>query len=428
MTRRGGTTREHAREELRYYGDEAHRWYDWLIRVSGGQQRFRTRILPGVALGLALVVGLTAWAVTPRPGKDGSAGPGHLAATPVAAASSAAVTAAPSPTAEPTAEPTVAPAGPPARPRAQPAGTSGAFPTGVSAANTSQANAFANFRGRANDVVVVFTARDKWSAITGPWIGLEPKFFSNFPGTWVVTVPMYPEPSGSVDTDVYARSHLAACARGEYDKYFRQFGQWLNSKNRGDSFVRIGWEFNGGWFVWKAIDRNNWRECFRNEAKALLSVAPQARIDWSVNAHTPLPDGGDPFAVYPGNDVVDVIGMDTYDQYPPSPTAAKFDEQCKMGSPLPGLCRVINFARQNNKLFSVPEWGLVHQDTPAGRRGVAGGDNPVYIQQMYNLLLRNRDILAYEAYFNDPDLGNVGSSLVNPTQHPNAANLYQQLW
>ncbi|OHV37821.1 MULTISPECIES: glycoside hydrolase family 26 protein [Pseudofrankia] len=424
MARRGGSTREHAREELRYYGDEARRWYDWLVQISGGPAKFKSRMLPGIAVALVLVLGLTAWAVTPKPGGHDDEGADF-----VAASSTAAATVAPTgPDAPATSAPAAAPTGPPPRPRAQPAKTNGPWPAGMSAGNTGQANAFASYRGRPNDVVVMFTARNSWGAITGPWIGDSANHFSGFAGTWVVSVPMFPDPPAGADSDAWNRQHMAACASGAYDGYFRQFGNWLNRSGRSDSFVRIGWEFNGKWFAWRALDAQQWVQCFRHEALALISVAPRVRIDWTVNSRTSLPNGGDPFSAYPGDDVVDVIGIDTYDQYPPSYDVGTFNAKCEDGPLLPGACYVINFAQLHNKLFSVPEWGLVDKGTPAGQAGQAGGDNPFYIQQMANLFRQYSGMLAYEAYFNDNDPHNVNSSLTNPVQQPNGSAAYRSLW
>ncbi|OHV48043.1 glycosyl hydrolase [Pseudofrankia sp. BMG5.36] len=424
MTRRGGSTREHAREELRYYGDEAHRWYDWLVERSGGRARFKSRVLPGIAVALVLVLGLTAWAVTPKSGKHEDDDGGFAAAASTSAASASPA----GPAMAAASAPAVAPGGPPARPRAQPARTNGPWPTGMSAGNSGQANTFASYRGRPNDVVVMFTARDSWGSITGPWIGDSANHFSSFPGTWVVSVPMFPEPPSGTNVDTWNQQRMAECASGAFDVQFRKFGNWLNRQGRSDSFVRIGWEFNGKWFAWKAANPQQWVQCFRHEALALISVAPRVRIDWTINARTTLPNGGDPFSAYPGDDVVDVIGIDTYDQYPPSYDTGSFNAKCEDGPLLPGPCYVINFAQLHNKLFSVPEWGLVDKGTPAGQAGQAGGDNPFYIQQMARLFRQYRGMLAYEAYFNDSDPRNVNSSLTNPVQQPNGSAAYRSLW
>jgi hypothetical protein len=419
VARRGGSTRDHAREELRYYGDEARAWYDWLVERSGGPAKFKSHVLPVIATVLVVVLGLTAWVMTPKPGHDDD---GELVAA-------AQTTATPTgPVMMTPASPVAAATGPAARPRAQPARTTGPWPTGISAGNVSQTNAFANYRGRANDVVVMFTDPTSWGALTGPWIGDSVNHFSQFPGTWVVSVPMFPQPPGGTDLDAYSRQHLAACASGAYNNYFRQFGSWLVRQGRGDSFVRIGWEFNGKWFAWMASDTQQWVQCFRHEAQAVIAVAPKVRIDWTLNARTALPNGGDPFAAYPGDDVVDVIGVDTYDQYPPSHDLASFNAKCEDGPTLPGLCYVINFAQLHNKLFSVPEWGLVGTDTAAGGVGQAGGDNPFYIQQMARVFRQYRGLLAYEAYFNNSQENNVRNSLTNPVLLPDGSATYRSLW
>jgi hypothetical protein len=67
---------------------------------------------------------------------------------------------------------------------------------------------------------------------------------------------------------------------------------------------------------------------------------------------------------YPGDDAVDIIGMDTYDQ-PPGTT---FDEQTD--TPY-GLRDHVEFAKAHGKPISYPEWGLFRN-----------GDNPEYMRRM----------------------------------------------
>ncbi|MGD9527745.1 MAG: glycosyl hydrolase [Pseudonocardia sp.] len=67
---------------------------------------------------------------------------------------------------------------------------------------------------------------------------------------------------------------------------------------------------------------------------------------------------------YPGDDVVDIIGMDTYDQ----PQGATFDTFVSEDY---GLQDHVDFATQRGKPISFPEWGLLRN-----------GDNPEYIRRM----------------------------------------------
>lgn len=67
---------------------------------------------------------------------------------------------------------------------------------------------------------------------------------------------------------------------------------------------------------------------------------------------------------YPGDDVVDIIGMDSYDQ----PPARTFDEQ--VSEPY-GLQKQVDFAAEHGKPISFPEWGLFRN-----------GDSPEYMRRM----------------------------------------------
>jgi beta-mannanase len=73
-------------------------------------------------------------------------------------------------------------------------------------------------------------------------------------------------------------------------------------------------------------------------------------IDWCVNSGSP-----DATSWYPGDDVVDIVGMDLYDlgQYDSdwsSDPNAPLAEQS-------GLNWLDSFSAQHNKLISFPEWG-----------------------------------------------------------------------
>lgn len=387
------------------------------------------RVLPGLALGAVLLLAGVSWWLASDDATAGAAGVSSIGAS-SSGVNGAAVTgddgasigelfgeklqSAPNvPAAAPSSGAAVA--GPPALPRVRRAITTGAFPSGVNASTLTQTRAWAAFRGRPNDVIVAYTARNSWSSIIHSWIGSDSQHFSGFSGTWVVSVPLFPDAGPE-------KGNLASCAAGDYDTHWHAFGAWLVAQGRSSSFVRLGWEFNGDWFAWSATDPGTWISCFRHASSAIRAADPSVRIDWNLNAHNSV--GTDAFALYPGDAYVDVIGVDAYDEYPASPDPTSFADQC---NGVDGLCVAIRFARAHDKLFSVPEWGVVGKtDTTAGGNG--GGDNPVYIQQMYNLFVQNADILAYEAYFSDSTPGNVHSSLLSPDENPLSAAMYSKLW
>jgi hypothetical protein len=283
--------------------------------------------------------------------------------------------------------------------------------SGITAGSLSEVRAWEAFRGSPVTVVQAFTDRSSWEGITHPWLGAGAEKFAGFPGKWVMSQPFFPNGGGD----------LASCANGAYTGQWAEFGRWLAGKGRGDSIIRLAWESNGNWFPW-SVDKNPaaWVPCFRQVVNAIRSTDPQIRMEWSING-----GGSNAFDHYPGDAYVDVVGISRYDQWPPSIDQASWNRACNTN----GLCSVIQFARNHGKQFSVSEWGLVGKsDTGAGRAGQAGGDNPFYIQKMYDTLRANADVLAYEAYFNNDDAGNVHSSLINPTEHPAGAALYASLW
>ncbi|CAO5156861.1 Beta-mannanase [Frankia sp. AiPs1] len=301
----------------------------------------------------------------------------------------------------------------PAAPVASGGGSVPGGMSGVSAGSLTEVNAWAAFRGSPVTAALTFTDRSGWQTITNPWLGSGPEKLSTFAGTWVISQPFFPSGQGD----------LTSCANGAYSSHWATFGSWLVGKGRPASIIRLAWEFNGNWFPWSVSNTNptTWVTCFRQVVSAIRSTDPQARIDWTLNAHS-----GNAWSVYPGDSYVDIIGVDSYDHWPASTTDATFAEQCAEAT---GLCSTIAFARQHGKQFSVPEWGLVAKsDTGAGKAGQAGGDNPVYIRNMYNTFKANKDVLAYETYFKNSEAGNVHSSLVNPDENPISAATYASLW
>ncbi|MBL7516358.1 beta-mannanase [Frankia sp. CN4] len=273
---------------------------------------------------------------------------------------------------------------------------------------------FGTWRGRAIDVAHVFTIRDNgW----GPLV--EPKWpvddFKAFPGTLVISQPLYPEGAGN----------NAECASGAYNEQWKKFGSFLVNRNRADSIVRLGWEFNGKFMYWHVDDDpTNWVKCFQNIATAIRSTNPDVKIDWTFNGHnSPVPAGGTPWPAYPGDEYVDYIGIDPYDHFPPSHSDEAFDKQCNDPN---GLCYAAQFAREHGKKLSVGEWGV------ASCSGNGGGDNPLYIRKMWETFVANKDVMGYESYFSDPNVGNVCSTLHSGTgdggQNPRSGAEYKRLW
>jgi hypothetical protein len=276
---------------------------------------------------------------------------------------------------------------------------SGATDTGAS---------FVNWRGRPLDVATTFEDDGTWEGTEVVW-ALETGALVDFKGRLSIAVPML---SNGKDT-------FEQCAAGAYDVHFRALGKTLKRYGREDSYIRLGWEGNGNWYPWSANGNTaGWKVCFRREVQALRSVAPGVQIDWNMNK-----DGStNAVDIYPGDDVVDVIGVDYYSMYPALNSRANWDRMyLKTGinkTPI-GIGAWLAFAKSHGKRLSVPEWGVNNGG------GGGGGDDDAYVQYMHNFFKTNAEHIAYEAYFNSqcPNF-----CIVPPGKNPQAAAKYRQLW
>ncbi|WP_344931449.1 hypothetical protein, partial [Actinoplanes nipponensis] len=122
---------------------------------------------------------------------------------------------------------------------------------------------------------------------------------------------------------------------------------------------------------------------------------------------------------YPGDEYVDIIGVDTYDSW--------VDWNWALNDPEQGMNAWLAFARRHGKKLSFPEWGLYTTTYEDGEAAPGHGDQPGYIQHMYDFFRQNAADIAYEAYFGND--GNDGrNSLWNPVNMPLASAKYQALY
>ncbi|MEU4218616.1 hypothetical protein [Actinoplanes sp. NPDC026623] len=293
-------------------------------------------------------------------------------------------------------------------------------PNGMSGVNgdplfdTAHVNAFCTARGRPCRIAKTYTDRASWESMTAG-TGWTFDLFSDFEGMLVVSQGLVP---------IGASADLAACANGERDRDWRNFGSLMTSLGRGDSVVRLGWEFNEKTSPWRADDPATWIACYRRAATNIRATDPDVLLDWTINAHgTPAGVcGGVSTNCYPGDAYVDIVGIDNYDHYPWSPTRAAFD---RTAADPEGLSWLYSFARAHGKLFSVGEWGVV----PTGD---AGRENPSFVAWMHAWFADHAEHLAYEAYFSDCGEGGVQSSLFRTDAgcfpNPGSAAVYRNLF
>jgi hypothetical protein len=187
-------------------------------------------------------------------------------------------------------------------------------------------------------------------------------------------------------------------ARGEYDRYARELARNLIARGLGASVIRLGHEPNGSWYHHglgsDPSQYRNWARLWARTVRAMRSVpGADFRFDLSISA------GYRPISLrsyYPGDDVVDFIGVDLYDGGPVLQGMRDPGQRWNaLSSEDGGLLEIARFARRHGKRLSLPEWGLRPRSLPGG-----GGDNPGFVSRVARFARAHH--VAYQCYFNRP--------------------------
>jgi hypothetical protein len=263
--------------------------------------------------------------------------------------------------------------------------------------------AFGSWRGKSIDAAILWPTRSSWADFVSP--SSQYSSWAAEPFTKVIGIPLYPENIGA---------KVSACTAGSYNSYWRTFATTMESSGLAaqGTIIRLGWEMNlhTDWGT-----PSQFAACWRDIVSIVKPIAPGLLWDWNVNRGS---SGGMPGATvltaYPGNSYVDIVGVDSYDFWPPATAVGGWQQQLTGAY---GLNYWLAFASAHGKQFSVPEWGLQATSNDGG------GDDPGYISDMYNFFASNSGTVAFESYFNYP-----GYSLNGPDQYPNSAAEYALLW
>ncbi|MEU3839096.1 glycosyl hydrolase [Streptomyces sp. NPDC028635] len=333
---------------------------------------------------LAAVVAASA-ALAPVPGF--AAGPARAGDPPAPAPVTSAPPAAPAPAPSAATPPGTAPTAPtaPAAPTPAPSGASkspepvapafGAYldygPRGV-----ARMAALSQWLGGAEiRVGHTYLPGDRWRNIEGP-----PGFLDVW-ADWrrqqadrmlVLNVPMLERNEEGVP-DAEVRRMLRQGAAGQYDHHFRRLAERLVQLQVPDTVIVLGWEMNGITYTHRCgPDPAAWKTYWQRIVTAMRSVPGQRfRFDFTPSRGR---DAVPWTECYPGDDTVDIIGMDAYDQ----PSGMPFAEQVR--EPY-GLQAHVDFAKAHHKAISFPEWGLFRN-----------GDNPEYMRGMLAWMAEHKPV------------------------------------
>ena len=181
---------------------------------------------------------------------------------------------------------------------------------------------------------------------------------------------------------------LKSVAAGDHDDDFARAAAAIAASNP-DAIIRLGWEMNGDWFPWasKGVE-SDYVAAYRRVVRLFKAASPQFSFVWCVNVGL---QNDPPDLVYPGDDVVDMIGMDLYDT-PFEPDIVKRWRDTLLEGPF-GLAWLADFAARRHKKIAIPEWGVGLHGAP---------DNPYFMERMSAWMAAHADAIAFQAYFDAP--------------------------
>ncbi|MGJ4951799.1 glycosyl hydrolase [Bradyrhizobium sp. HKCCYLS20291] len=209
----------------------------------------------------------------------------------------------------------------------------------------SDLKSFENWLGRPVDQIVAHTGRANWK----DWVDSirwSVSLWSPLDRPICWTIPMFAD-GGS----------LSDAAAGKYQAFYDRAARMLSGTRPGDAviYVRMGEEFNGDWMPWAAAAKeNDFILAYRNFVKAFRAVSDRFRFEWNVNIRETRMNAAD---AYPGDDYVDVVGMDFYynTKWNPADPEKAWTEM--VDGPY-GLKWLEDFAATHNKPTAYPEWGI----------------------------------------------------------------------
>lgn len=305
---------------------------------------------------------------------------------------------------------------------------------------------FGRWLGRPAPLALAFEARDTWDSVDGAGWQLGPwsQWVRAQPGrNLILSVPMLPGGNNLAGPDGVQGSaddlSLAKCGAGQYDTYWKNLANELAAYLLNGAYLRLGWEMDGGWYAWRAPpgqgNEANFASCFRRIVQVMRGAQPtnQWRFVWNPANAWSYKEYLD--AAWPGDQYVDVVAIDLYDQSWATntyPYPSLCDAACRLtrqqnawNSYSWHLFTIRDFAKAHGKPVGLGEWGVTTRSD-----GHGGGDNPYYVQKMYDFIMNSGNNVAFHAYFDvrAPDGDHQISPADGPTQFPNSAELFKKLF
>ncbi len=264
--------------------------------------------------------------------------------------------------------------------------------------------AFETWLGRPVDGILGYTGNASWADYDGS-VGWAIGLWDELDRRVLWSIPLIP--SGA---------SLAEAATGAYDDHYIAAAQQLAIFRPQEPilYIRTAWEFNGTWMPWavpSSADIPDFIGAWKRFVDAFRSVSDRFRFDWCPSV------GANPYPwedAYPGDDYVDVIGIDMYDDClwsGISDPAERWQWELTRDH---GLDWLAEFAAVHEKPMSVAEWGS---------SGWECGDDPTFVQGMHDWVTSHN--VVYQTYW---DSNSDYQGKLSEGQYPNAGAKYRELF
>lgn len=194
---------------------------------------------------------------------------------------------------------------------------------------------------------------------------------------------------------------LDQIANGYFDDHFKNAAQQIAAHNP-NAIIRLGWEMNFAYSTWSAVGHPwDYINAFRHVVGIFKNVSGGFRFDWCPNIGSQEIDQE---LAYPGDDVVDIIGLDYYEQdWQSHQYLWDYNTSYESWADPRGLQWHADFAARHGKPMSFPEIG-------SGKNG----DDGFFVQHMYDWI--NQHNVVYVDYW---DSGADYFSTIHWNQFPN---------